>query len=307
MQAQDYDNDLLRDHRSHLQGAAGPAAFDVLVAVATELPGYRCHPAWHGDIRDFRYIDAASNEWPYAFIVNRHDLLFYVRKPGLARVPGGLDALRARFTTVKENPSGEWTIRIAGALDAAGLSDLLFGSRAAAASESRSALLAAVAFAADKHRHQRRKDEESSPYINHPIALAELLASVGVNEGVVLLAALLHDTVEDTATTFDELEQHFGSRVAGIVREVTDDKSLAKEERKRLQVEHAPSLSREAKLVKLADKICNLHDIQSSPPMGWSVERKREYFDWAKRVVDRLRGVNPQLEQLFYTRYANRP
>jgi guanosine-3',5'-bis(diphosphate) 3'-pyrophosphohydrolase len=103
------------------------------------------------------------------------------------------------------------------------------------------------------------------------------------------------------------LEEHFGKRVAGIVREVTDDKSLEKEERKRLQVEHAVGLSLEAKLVKLADKICNLRDIQSSPPAGWSVERKREYFDWAKRVVDRLRGVYPQLEQLFDARYANRP
>jgi len=228
MKAQDYGDDLLRDHRSHLQDSAGLAAFDVLVAVANELPGYRCHPAWHGDIRDFRYIDSASNDWPYAFIVNRHDLLFYVRKPGLSRVPGGWDALRARFTTVKENPSGEWTIRIAGALDAAGLSDLLFGSRGRRASESISAVLAAVAFGTDRHRHQRRKDEAASPYINHPIALAELLSSAGVSDEVVLLAALLHDTVEDTATTFDELEEHFGKRVAGIVREVTDDKSLAK-------------------------------------------------------------------------------
>src|SRR2546423_14179260 len=147
-------------------------------------------------------------------------------------------------------------------------------------------LLKSLAFAADKHRAQRRKDAEASPYINHPIALAELLASVRVTEEDVLIAALLHDTVEDTDSSFGELEQRFGQSVANIVREVTDDKALAKDERKRLQVEHAADLSREAKLVKLADKICNLRDISTSPPEDWSPQKKQEYFDWAKRVVD---------------------
>lgn len=169
-------------------------------------------------------------------------------------------------------------------------------------------LLNATAFAADKHRLQRRKDAEASPYINHPIALANLLATEGhVQDETVLIAALLHDTVEDTQTTFEELEKLFGRDVAGIVREVTDDKSLPKDERKRLQVEHAGTASREAKLVKVADKICNLRDISASPPEGWSTERKREYFDWANRVVNKLRGVNSRLEQLFDAEYARRP
>jgi guanosine-3',5'-bis(diphosphate) 3'-pyrophosphohydrolase len=168
-------------------------------------------------------------------------------------------------------------------------------------------VLRAAAFAAGKHRNQRRKDAEASPYINHPIALAELLASAGVEKEEVLVAGLLHDTVEDTATSFEELERHFGKGLADIVREVTDDKSLPKEERKRLQVEHAADLSREAKLVKLADKICNLRDIGSAPPAGWPLERKQEYFDWAKRVVDRMRGTHPELEQLFDAEYARRP
>jgi guanosine-3',5'-bis(diphosphate) 3'-pyrophosphohydrolase len=124
-----------------------------------------------------------------------------------------------------------------------------------------SAILSAAAFAAAKHRNQRRKDAEASPYINHPIALAELLAFVGIEDLEVLQAALLHDTVEDTDTSFQELEERFGKAVADIVQEVTDDKALPKGERKRLQVEHAAQLSREAKLVKLADKICNLRDI----------------------------------------------
>lgn len=169
-------------------------------------------------------------------------------------------------------------------------------------------LVAAIAFAADKHRNQRRKDHEASPYINHPIALADVLANEGgVEEERVLLAAVLHDTVEDTETTEQELVRLFGKEVAAIVMEVTDDKTLLKAERKRLQVEHAAHISPQAKLVKLADKICNLRDIATSPPADWSLERKREYFDWAKAVVDRLRGVHPGLEAIFDMAYAARP
>jgi GTP diphosphokinase / guanosine-3',5'-bis(diphosphate) 3'-diphosphatase len=169
-------------------------------------------------------------------------------------------------------------------------------------------IVAAVAYAAEKHRNQRRKDEDASPYINHPIALAQVLACEALErDGHLLAAALLHDTVEDTETSFKDLEKHFGTFIAGVVREVTDDKSLPKEERKRLQVEHAAHASRPAKLVKLADKICNLRDIQRSPPADWSLERKRDYFDWAKRVVDQMRGVHPRLEQLFDAEYAQRP
>lgn len=169
-------------------------------------------------------------------------------------------------------------------------------------------LIAAIAFAAEKHRNQRRKDADASPYINHPIALANLLANeAGIDDLRVLLAAVLHDTIEDTETTVLGLARNFGQDVANIVLEVTDDKALPKAERKRLQVEHAAAISRRAKLVKLADKICNLRDIASLPPAGWSVERKREYFDWAKAVVDGLRGVHPGLEHLFDEAYRARP
>jgi guanosine-3',5'-bis(diphosphate) 3'-pyrophosphohydrolase len=168
-------------------------------------------------------------------------------------------------------------------------------------------LLKALSFAAHKHRDQRRKDAEASPYINHPIALADVLVNEGgVTDAEVLAAALLHDTVEDTATTPEELERTFGPRVAGIVAEVTDDKALPKAERKRLQVEHAASISPEAKLVKLADKICNLRDVALHPPAQWSLERRREYFEWAKSVVDRLRGIHPRLEAAFDAAYEKR-
>lgn len=161
-------------------------------------------------------------------------------------------------------------------------------------------VLRAAAFAADKHRLQRRKDAEASPYINHPLALADILAREGgVADATVIAAALLHDTVEDTETTVEELKLAFGARIAGIVAEVTDDKSLPKAERKRLQVAKAGAKSPEAKLVKLADKISNLRDILAVPPANWGEERKREYFEWAINVVDGLRGVNPQLEAAF--------
>jgi GTP diphosphokinase / guanosine-3',5'-bis(diphosphate) 3'-diphosphatase len=164
-------------------------------------------------------------------------------------------------------------------------------------------ILSAAAFAAERHRDQRRKGKEASPYINHPIALAALLAEAGERDPAVLMAALLHDTVEDTATTFEQLEQCFGADVAAIVREVTDDKRLPKAVRKRLQIERAAGASRRAKLVKLADKICNLRDMRSSPPLDWSPQRRREYFDWARQVVDRMRGTHPQLEKLFDAEY----
>ena len=168
-------------------------------------------------------------------------------------------------------------------------------------------LLRALAFAAHKHRDQRRKDPAASPYINHPIALADVLVNEGgVDDVEVLCAALLHDTVEDTATTPQELADAFGPRIAGIVAEVTDDTKLPKAERKRLQVERAASLSREAKLVKLADKICNLRDVAIRPPASWDLARRREYFDWAKRVVEGLRGTHLRLEAAFDAAYGMR-
>jgi guanosine-3',5'-bis(diphosphate) 3'-pyrophosphohydrolase len=168
-----------------------------------------------------------------------------------------------------------------------------------------SRLLKAASFAADKHRMQRRKDADASPYINHPLSLARILSCEGgVEDVTVLIAALLHDTLEDTQTTPEELEREFGSDVAGIVAEVTDDKSLPKEERKRLQIVKAKSKSDAAKLVKLADKISNLRDIAGSPPADWPVQRRKDYFHWAKQVVDNLRGVNLALEASFDRAHA---
>ena len=163
-----------------------------------------------------------------------------------------------------------------------------------------STILRALHFAADKHRDQRRKDAEASPYINHPIEVAELLARVGgVRDPVVLQAAILHDTIEDTQTTPDELEAHFGARVRKVVEEVTDDTTLPKLDRKRLQIEHAPHLSPEAQLVKLADKIANVKAVAETPPAKWPLSRRKEYLDWTEHVVAGVRGCNPALEKLY--------
>lgn len=168
-------------------------------------------------------------------------------------------------------------------------------------------LIAAVHFAADKHRDQRRKDKGATPYINHPVSLAHILTDEGGIEDIdVLCAALLHDTIEDTDTTAEELLAHFGERIASIVLEVTDDTAQHFTVRKQAQIDHAPHMSHEAKLVKLADKISNLRDVLAFPPADWSVERKQAYMDFSSAVVDGLRGTNAALEAAFDALVARR-
>ena len=163
-----------------------------------------------------------------------------------------------------------------------------------------SALLTALHFAADKHRDQRRKSREACPYINHPIEVAEILSRVGgVTDLATLQAAILHDTIEDTQTTAEELEARFGAEVRRLVEEVSDDQSLPKAERKRLQIECAPDLSPKAKLIKIADKISNVRDVTHSPPAHWPHQRRCDYLDWAEKVVVGLRGSNLAVDALF--------
>ncbi len=160
--------------------------------------------------------------------------------------------------------------------------------------------LEAISFAAKKHRLQKRKGADEEPYINHVLEVANLIANVGdVEDYDVLIAAVLHDTVEDTETTATEIKEKFGAAVSKMVSEVTDDKSLPKAERKELQVEHAPHLSTGAKLIKLGDKISNIRDVTENPPDGWSKERRVEYVNWGERVINGLRGANAGLEKHF--------
>ncbi len=160
--------------------------------------------------------------------------------------------------------------------------------------------MTALQFAAEKHRTQRRKDSAASPYVNHVIEVTYLLATTGgVTDVELLHAAILHDTVEDTETSPQEIEAQFGAAVRSLVQEVTDDKSLPKADRKRLQVEHAPSLSDRAKMLKLADKISNIADLSRAVPKDWSLQRCQEYIDWGQQVVAGCRGVNAPLEERF--------
>jgi guanosine-3',5'-bis(diphosphate) 3'-pyrophosphohydrolase len=161
-------------------------------------------------------------------------------------------------------------------------------------------VLKALHFAADMHKSGNRKGVAREPYVNHVIEVAELLARIGgIKNAATLQAAILHDIVEDTPVTFDDVERGFGSEVRRIVEEVTDDQELPKAERKRLQVEKAPRLSEAAKTIKIADKISNVRGIMLSPPADWSLERRNEYVDWAERVVAGCRGCNARLEEYY--------
>lgn len=160
-------------------------------------------------------------------------------------------------------------------------------------------IFTALTFAAEQHKRQRRKGFISIPYINHPICVANLLINIAGSEDVAMVqAALLHDLIEDTGITVEEVEQKFGVEVSQIVWELTDDKSLPSLERKRLQVEFAPKLSPKAKLIRIADKVCNLQDLINYP-IGWSRKRKIAYVEWSREVVRRCTGVNGHLESLF--------
>jgi len=168
-------------------------------------------------------------------------------------------------------------------------------------------ILKALEFAALRHRGQLRKGEDRTPYINHPIQVAHILANyAGETDPVLLSAAFLHDVIEDTVTSVEErddligqISQIFGKEVLALTLEVTDDKTLEKQDRKRLQVETASHKSDKAKKLKIADKIMNLRDLTDNPPSDWKSERIIEYFDWAEKVVAGLRGVNTRLEDLF--------
>lgn len=168
-------------------------------------------------------------------------------------------------------------------------------------------ILRALEFAARRHMGQFRKGEDRLPFINHPIKVANLLVNeAGESDPVLLAAAILHDVIEDTVDSerekqslIAEISRIFGEQVLSVTLEVTDDKSLIKSERKRLQIEQASTKSVNAKKLKIADKILNVRDITSNPPIGWQLERILDYFDWAEKVVAGLRGVNSKLEKMF--------
>ena len=162
----------------------------------------------------------------------------------------------------------------------------------------------AAAYAAHQHVAQRRKGDNAEPYVNHVLEVAAMLAeATDGSDAVLVMGGLLHDTLEDTDATHEDLAQRFGLEVAALVAEVTDDKSLPKDVRKRLQIEKTPSKSRRAKLLKIADKTSNLRSLMHSPPAGWTDERLRDYVVWAAEVVRSCRGLNAKLEAQFDAAY----
>lgn len=161
-------------------------------------------------------------------------------------------------------------------------------------------VLRAADAAARWHVHQRRKGSAQEPYINHLLEVASLVAEAKHGEDPdLVIAALLHDAIEDQEVPSDLIAREFGKRVADVVKQVTDDKSLAKEERKKRQIASASKKSNEAKIIKLADKTSNMRAITFSPAPSWSVKRRLEYIGWAREVVAGLRGASPWLEQQF--------
>jgi len=163
-----------------------------------------------------------------------------------------------------------------------------------------SLIMQAADFAARRHAGQRRKGVTAEPYVNHLIEVASLLAeATGGSDPALIAAALLHDTLEDTATEYEELDARFGSDVASLVAAVTDDKSLPKTERKRRQIESAPGATPRTKLLKIADKTSNVRALVVSPPTNWDVARVADYIDWAEKVVAGCRGLSPMLERAF--------
>ena len=160
-------------------------------------------------------------------------------------------------------------------------------------------LIRAVNFACIKHTNQRRLNAAKTPYINHPVGVMNILCNEGgVTDIPTLIGAALHDTVEDTDTTLEELKEEFGEEVVGLVGEVTDDKTLPKAERKRLQIVNAPHASYKAKLIKLGDKLYNLRDLSQEIPAGWTEDRVAEYRVWASQVCSGLVGTNKDMEKL---------
>lgn len=162
-------------------------------------------------------------------------------------------------------------------------------------------IVRAMQFAAEKHKGQFRKGNLNTPYINHPIKVAYVLRTIGgVEDEDIIAAALLHDVVEDTDATHADLENVFNKKVADIVLEVSDEKDKSKDFRKQHQIDNAKNLSIEAKLVRIADKICNIQDVCGEDAPNWSYERKYEYLEWAKEVVDQITGTHEMLEMTFY-------
>ncbi|EFO18322.1 hypothetical protein LOAG_10172 [Loa loa] len=160
-----------------------------------------------------------------------------------------------------------------------------------------SLIIEAVDLAARRHRQQRRKDAAQTPYVNHPIGVAYILTSEGqITDTTTIIAAILHDIVEHTKTTDEEIRKMFGDEIADIVKECTMVRSMKREARMKSELEKASKLSHKAKLVQLADKLNNIRDIERGTPLGWTKQHVTEYIIFAKDLLSKIRGIHGPLE-----------
>lgn len=157
-------------------------------------------------------------------------------------------------------------------------------------------ILDTALYAAEMHKFQTRKSDESS-YICHPLAVAKIIYECGITDLNILQASILHDVVEDTTATIKDIRDKFGEDVANYVYEVTDDRFLSRVERKKMQIEHAKVISDGAKIIKCADAYHNLSDLLKSPPPSWSEDRIRGYFIWKRVVTNYLKGINTNIDK----------
>lgn len=166
-------------------------------------------------------------------------------------------------------------------------------------------LTKAYNFSAQKHTKQRRKDKDANPYINHPIEVAKILTDSDIVDIDTIIAGILHDTIEDTNTTYEEIIENFGENIAKIVMECSDDKKLDKITRKQLQIVHAGEISSEARMVKLADKLSNCHNMINNPPCQWSKAEIYGYIYWSYAVCQKLKGINIKLDNKLDDMFKN--
>lgn len=159
-------------------------------------------------------------------------------------------------------------------------------------------LINAISLASTLHRDQKRLDTNATPYINHPIAVAKLLFEAGIHDEDILCSALLHDVVEDCAISISDIGNMFNDCIAQIVDDVTDPVGLDGEDRKLAQIQKVKNISYAGKLIKVADKICNIRDVLDSPP-NWSIEKKLKYFEFAQAVFNSANIDNPYLIEIF--------
>jgi len=160
------------------------------------------------------------------------------------------------------------------------------------------AVLGAAIFATEKHKSQVRSNEKKTPYIIHPIEVADLVMKIGhVYDKDVLITALLHDVMDDTQTTYEQITSLYGTKVSSYLEEMTSKQGLSLKEQKKQQIMQAFRQNPSVAIIKLSDKLSNLKTLATSPPPSWSRDRIDQYFQWAQTVIENLPESNQLLKK----------